>query len=251
MADPILQVTGLQKSFGEHRVLDGIDVTVTAGQIVGVLGPNGSGKSTMLNVVSGFSPSDGGKILFKGRDITRLPAHRVADAGLVRTFQLPSMPQRMTVTEVLYAGNVAAGGLGGMFGATSDDRTDVEDLIANLALEPVRDLPASSLSGGQKKLLSIALAMRTKPSMLCLDEPTAGVHPSLRHHMVGLLRRANAGGITLMIVEHDMHFIHELCERCVVLDRGELIADCPPSELRANPRVVEAYLGAAREKKVS
>jgi len=105
------------------------------------------------------------------------------------------------------------------------------------------------LSGGQKKLLSIALALRASPEMICLDEPTAGVHPNLRQHMIGLLRRINAARITLLIVEHDMHFIRELCSRCVVMDRGAVIADCRPSELTSNEQVVEAYLGNARQKR--
>lgn len=249
MADPLLSVSGLQKSFGEHRVLDGVSIDVPQGEIVGLLGPNGSGKSTLLNIISGFLPANAGSIVFDGKDVTRMPVHGVSRAGLVRTFQLPSMPQRMTVSEVLYAGAVEGSGISGIFMKGNDDSAEVERLIDRLALEAVRDLPASSLSGGQKKLLSIALVMRTRPKMLCLDEPTAGVHPTLRHHMVGMLRQANAAGVTLMIVEHDMHFIHELCQRCVVLDRGSVIADCPPELLKSNESVVEAYLGSARDKR--
>lgn len=249
MARTLLSVAGLQKSFGEHRVLDGIDFDVAEGEIVGLLGPNGSGKSTLLNIISGFTQAEAGRIVFDGRDVMRMPVHIVSRSGLVRTFQLPSMPRRMTVEEVLYAGAAQAGGLSSIFGKPHDDREDVERLIDALALGAVRHLPASSLSGGQKKLLSIALVMRARPKMLCLDEPTAGVHPSLRHHMVGMLRAANAAGVTLMIVEHDMHFIHELCQRCVVLDRGNVIADCPPERLKSNESVVEAYLGSARDKR--
>lgn len=249
MADTLLSVSGLQKSFGEHRVLEELSFDIAQGDIVGLLGPNGSGKSTLLNIVSGFLPAEAGTILFDGKDVTRMPVYEISRAGLVRTFQLPSMPTRMTVEEVLYAGAADSGDISSIFRRPRNDREDVEMLIRNLALEAVRHLPASSLSGGQKKLLSIALVMRSKPKMLCLDEPTAGVHPSLRHHMVGMLKAANASGITLMIVEHDMHFIHELCRRCVVLDRGVIIADCLPSELKSNESVVEAYLGSARDKR--
>jgi branched-chain amino acid transport system ATP-binding protein len=115
-------------------------------------------------------------------------------------------------------------------------------------MTPVRHQPASSLSGGQKKLLSIALALRTRPKLLCLDEPTAGVHPQLRSRMVELLKAFSKQGVAMLVVEHDMHFIRELCGRCIVLDRGEIIADCAPRELTENERVVEAYLGKSVER---
>jgi branched-chain amino acid transport system ATP-binding protein len=201
-----------------------------------------------LNVISGFVPADEGAIRFSGSGIASKPVDRVARSGLVRTFQLPSMPRRMTVAQVLRGAAAEGAGFLSLFKAASNDSADVEGLLEELSLSHVRDLPAASLSGGQKKLLSIALALRTKPKMICLDEPTAGVYPNVRGHMVALLKRVNASGVTLLIVEHDMHFIRELCSRCVVLDRGSVIADCPPAELTANERVVEAYLGNARDK---
>jgi len=159
------------------------------------------------------------------------------------------MPRRMTVAEVLQAGKAEGLGFRSLFARSRFDARDVERLLGELALDHVRDLSAGSLSGGQKKLLSIALALRTNPRLICLDEPTAGVHPSLRQHMVQLLRKVNAQGVTLLIIEHDMHFIRELCDRCVVLDRGKVIADCSPAELTLNSGVVEAYLGGARDKR--
>ncbi len=121
-------------------------------------------------------------------------------------------------------------------------------LLEQLLLTRVRDLPAAALSGGQKKLLGIVCALMGDPRLLMLDEPTAGVHPNLRRDIVAALQRLNAQGMTLVIVEHDMHFIRELCSRCIVLDRGEIIADCPPAELAENERVVEAYLGKSVER---
>ncbi len=249
MSEPLLALTDIHKAFGANQVLKGVGFPVGAGEIVGLLGPNGCGKSTLLNVISGFAPADQGAIRFAGTDIGRLAVDRIARAGLVRTFQLPSMPRRMTVAEVLTGARVQTNGFAGLFARPpADDRAEVDRLLGELALTPVRDLPAAALSGGQKKLLSIALALRARPKLICLDEPTAGVHPNLRAHMVGLLRRINAEGVTLLIVEHDMHYIRELCSRCVVLDRGSVIADCAPAELTANERVVEAYLGNARDK---
>lgn len=243
MADALLKVDRVAKAFGAHTVLADVRFQVEAGEIVGLLGPNGSGKSTLLNIVSGFSRPDAGGIRFVGKNIAGMPSFQIARQGLVRTFQLPSMPHRMTVREVLRAGSRDAASLVDAFTGRSGGDVEVEELIEQFALGPVAHQPASSLSGGQKKLLSIALALRTRPRLLCLDEPTAGVHPQLRSRMVGLLKAFNRRGVAMLVVEHDMHFIRELCGRCIVLDRGEIIADCAPGELTENERVVEAYLG--------
>lgn len=247
MHETLLSTQAVTKSFGAHKVLDGIDLDIAPGQIVGLLGPNGSGKSTLLNVLTGFSASDAGNILFNGHDVTGQPSHTIAGAGLVRTFQLPSMPHRMTVRQVLQAGSRTKSGLLHALSGWAYDR-EVDLLLEQFNLDHVQNQPASALSGGQKKLLSIATALRGHPRMLCLDEPTAGVHPKLRGRMVELLKAWNQRGITILVVEHDMEFTRKLCNRCVVLDRGDLIADCAPHELVENPRVVEAYLGKAAEK---
>ncbi|GAB4066499.1 ABC transporter ATP-binding protein [Ancylobacter sonchi] len=243
MAETVLDARALRKSFGAHLVLDDVDLAVEAGSIVGLLGPNGSGKSTLLNVLTGFLAADGGQVSLRGSSVGALPPSSIARLGLVRTFQLPRMPSRMSVREVLLAANRAQGGLFDALVGRPTDTARTDDLLEQLKLAPVADQPASAISGGQKKLLSIAAALANRPSVLCLDEPTAGVHPSLREHIVAMLKRANAGGVTLLIVEHDMGFVRNLCRRCVVLDRGKLIADCPPRELTEHPRVVEAYLG--------
>lgn len=247
MHETILSTELIAKSFGAHRVLDGVSLSIAKGEIVGLLGPNGSGKSTLLNILSGFTPSDDGAVTVDGHDVTGLPPHAISRLGLVRTFQLPSMPHRMTVREVLQAGCRREAGLGGALRRWRPD-AEVRALLDQFLLTPVQDKPASALSGGQKKLLSIATALRSRPKLLCLDEPTAGVHPNLRVRMVELLKEVNAQGVTILVVEHDMEFIRELCSRCVVLDRGALIADCAPHELVENARVVEAYLGKAVEK---
>lgn len=247
MPADILELQKISKSFGAHQVIKDIDLKIGEGQVVGLLGPNGSGKSTLLNMISGFMPADGGTVLLRGTDISRQTAPKIARHGLVRTFQLPSMPTRMTVRQVVQAGASRNGTVGSMFkGLRFDEEVDL--LIEQFRLTAVADLPASSLSGGQKKLLSIATALRTKPQVLCLDEPTAGVHPELRGQMVQILKACSARGVTILVIEHDMVFIRDLCGRAVVLDRGALIADCPPNELENNPRVVEAYLGKAVEK---
>lgn len=248
MPKPVFTISKIAKSYGANHVLKDVSMDVNEGEIVGLLGPNGCGKSTLLNLSSGFAAIDSGTITFDGKDITRWPVEKIAHAGLIRTFQLPSMPKRMTVEEVLTAADSSGSGIASMFSRGKSSRQQVDALLEELSLTHVRDLSAGSLSGGQKKLLSIALALRTQPKLICLDEPTAGVHPNVRHSMVQLLKRVSERGVALLIVEHDMHFIRELCSRCVVLDRGEVIANCQPSSLTSNARVVEAYLGSARDK---
>jgi len=247
-----LDIRQIAKAFGGNQVLEAVDVQITRGEIVGLLGPNGSGKSTLLNVITGFTPADAGTVFFDGQRIDRLAAHRIVQTGMARTFQLPSMPTRMSVMEVAMAAATAHHGVFGTLLGTAAARTTeraardkAAHLLNELLLTPVRDLPASALSGGQKKLLGIVCALMAEPRMLLLDEPTAGVHPNLRRDIVAALQRLNAQGMTLVIVEHDMHFIREVCTRCVVLDRGHIVASCRPDQLASNERVLQAYLGSA------
>lgn len=252
----LLQIAGLTKAFGGNVVLDGVDMAVARGEIVGLLGPNGSGKSTLLNIATGFEAIGRGSIVFGGQRIERLAAHRIVASGIARTFQLPSMPSKMSVMEVAMAASTTRHGVWDTLlrpaparQAEAAARDKAARLLRELLLEPVRDLPASALSGGQKKLLGIVCALMGDPQMLMLDEPTAGVHPNLRNDIVQALLRLNAAGMTLVVVEHDMHFIQSLCTRCVVLDRGRIVASCRPDELASNERVAEAYLGTAAQQR--
>lgn len=250
VAEPLLQVHGLGKAFGGNRVLESVSFDVARGEILGLLGPNGSGKSTLLNVVSGFLPAEAGDVHLDGRAVTGLPAHAMVRRGIARTFQLPSMPRRMSVLETCLAASTEHHGVwttllrgAAVRRAEAEALARAHQVLDELLLGPVKDLAAASLSGGQKKLLSLACALMGSPSLLMLDEPTAGVHPNLRRDLVTTLQRINAGGVTLVIVEHDMQFVQDLCRRCLVLDRGRIVADCPPARLAEDPRVLEAYLG--------
>lgn len=252
MNQALLRVEKLAKAFGGNQVLTAVDFSIGAGEIVGLLGPNGSGKSTLLNTITGFERADAGQVLYAGRALEKLPAHRIVGQGIARTFQLPSMPAKMSVMEVAMAAATAHHGVWeNLLGqavarrAEADAHARATVLLRDLLLERVRDLPAASLSGGQKKLLGIVCALMAQPRLMLLDEPTAGVHPNLRGDLVGALKRLNAAGMTIVIVEHDMHFIREVCGRCIVLDRGHIVADCRPDELSSNERVLEAYLGNA------
>lgn len=249
---PLLELDGVGIRYAGNTVLSGLGLTIGSGEIVGLLGPNGSGKSTVLNAITGFTPLASGTIRFEGERIDPLPPHRIAQRGIRRTFQLPSMPTRMSVLELTMAASSThhqlwAALLRGRTTRRLDQATHARALalLDQLKLAAVANLPAASISGGQKKLLSIACAMMTGPRLLLLDEPTAGVHPNLRGELIEKLRRIHDQGVTLVVIEHDMHFIRELCERCVVLDRGAAIANCKPAELDQDRRVLDAYLGRA------
>lgn len=255
MTKSILTVKGVSKRFGGNHVLAGIDFEVKEGEILALLGPNGSGKSTLLNVISGFLKPDAGTVSFGGAEIQQRTPHELAGLGLARTFQLPSMPAKMSVGEVVVAGASGHASLwrsllrgAGYLTPEAQAVAKAKKLLDSLLLTRVMDQPASAISGGQKKLLSLASCLMQEPRIILLDEPTAGVHPNLRAEMVKILKQVNASGVTLVVVEHDMHFISELCSRCVVLDRGQIVADCKPSGLADDPRVLEAYLGSSVEK---
>jgi branched-chain amino acid transport system ATP-binding protein len=250
----LMQIESVSKAFGGNRVLVDVSFELQRGEILGLLGPNGSGKSTLLNVISGFTPIDGGTIAVSGQRIDPLPTYRIIKTGVARTFQLPAMPEKMTVLEVVMAaGTRHHGFLSSLLStraarqAEQEGRTRALALLYELLLSHVRDLPAAALSGGQKKLLGIACALMGNPSVLMLDEPMAGVHPNLRRDIVETLLRLNRDGLSLIIIEHDMHFIRELCQRCIVLDRGHIVADCRPDELADNEQVLEAYLGRSTQ----
>lgn len=249
----LLEVAKVSKAFGGNQVLFDMDLRVDKGEIVGLLGPNGSGKSTLLNAISGFTPADSGRIALDGERIERLSAYAISRLGVRRTFQLPAMPARMTVLDVVTSASIERHGpLDSLFRPRrvveleAKTKARALGLLEDLLLTKVMHLAAASLSGGQKKLLSLACAMMSQPRLLLLDEPTAGVHPNLRNELVAQLKRIHELGVTLVIVEHDMHFIRDLCTRCVVLDRGNLIANCLPADLDKSERVLEAYLGGSR-----
>jgi len=248
----LLTVDAISKAFGGNQVLKSVTFGLQKGEILGLLGPNGSGKSTLLNAISGFTAIDSGTITIGSERIDKMPPHRIIRAGIARTFQLPAMPAKMTVMEVVMtAGTRHHGVWNGLLSLPSGRRAEKEDhqkateLLDTLLLTKVRDLPAAALSGGQKKLLGIACALMGDPSILMLDEPMAGVHPKLRQELVETLKTLSRTGISLIIIEHDMHFIKSLCERCIVLDRGHIVATCHPDDLSKNQDVLDAYLGGA------
>ena len=248
----LLQVRGLIRSFYGVRALSGLDLDVAAGTITGLIGPNGAGKTTAFNVISGLVPPDAGTIRFDGRDIAGLAPEAITAAGLTRTFQIARGFPRLTVFENLMLGGPAQPGEG-LLGALlrpAAARAREEELaeralaiLSRLRLKHVADNRADALSGGQKKLLEIARALMTEPRMLLLDEPIAGVNPTLAgeigDHLLGLREE----GMTCLIIEHHMDAIARLCDPVIVMADGARLTQGSFAEVAADARVQEAYMG--------
>jgi ABC-type branched-subunit amino acid transport system ATPase component len=241
---PLLEVADITKVFGGIRAVDGCSFTVEAGTITALIGPNGSGKTTLFNLITGYLPPDRGEVRFRGRDITGLDAGRLYRHGLSRTFQQARVFPHLSVQENL----VAAGGYSWRQLFTRRvgraDRERAGRLLEEFRLAPVADLLASELSYGQRKLLEFAAVLMSEPTLVLLDEPTAGVNPVLIETMERHIRERHAAGITFLIVEHDMGFVMRLCDPVIVLDRGQQIASGPPADVQASQLVLDAYLGS-------
>jgi branched-chain amino acid transport system ATP-binding protein len=247
----LLEVREVAHTFGGVRAVDGATFDVEEGSITGLIGPNGAGKSTLFNCISGFVRAQAGTVALDGRPIGRLSPHRIARAGLVRTFQTPRALTRMTVLEnVLLATprhpGEHLGRRGGKREREAQKRAD--ELLALVGLDSHTNALAGTLSGGQRKLLDLIRALMAAPRLLLLDEPMAGVSPTLRVQLLQHIRDLrDRDGITLLIVEHDLDFVMGASDRIVVMNDGRVIADGTPEEVRGDERVVDAYLGARHE----
>jgi ABC-type branched-subunit amino acid transport system ATPase component len=248
-----LVVTRLRRSFYGAAVLQGVDFTVAAGSITGLIGPNGAGKSTVFNVISGLVRPNGGSVRFGGRDVTGLAPELLVAKGVVRTFQLARGFPKMSVFQhlMLYApdqpGEQMAAALFGRRAGRLREAAVAERAWAvarRLKLDHVVDNAVTALSGGQKKLLEIGRALMAEPKLILLDEPMAGVNPTLAGAIAEHLLALQAEGITICLIEHDMALIRRLCDPVVVLAEGRTLTAGPFAAVVADPRVQEAYLGA-------
>jgi len=245
-----LEVSGVTKRFGGISAVDDVSFAVREGLITALIGPNGSGKTVTFNLITGISRLDGGQIRFRGERIDGLRPDRIALRGIARTFQHLKVFPEFTVTENLALVRQARP-LGPSLGSLLPGRTsvpeasDTEELLAFVGLVGKRDHLAGSLSYGQQKLLALVglLTMEPRASLILLDEPMAGINPTLITTLVELIRTHRARGRTFLIIEHDMGVVMDLCERLIVLDHGRKIAEGRPEEIRANPDVIEAYFG--------
>ena len=228
--------------FDGIKAIDGVDVFVDRGEIVGLIGPNGAGKTSLLNVLSGFLRPTAGQIFLSGTDVSRLPPHRLSRRGLVRTFQNNRLFHRLTVF-----GNVEVSALGAR-ASRSEARRIAGELLDRMHLTEAAHQRATSLSHGQERRLGIARALAMKPRFLLLDEPAAGLNESESDDLLrSLTAFRDEFSLGLLVIEHDMRLIMRLCERIQVLDHGKTIAIGTPAEVRANPGVVTAYLGTTKE----
>ena len=244
---PILEAQHVRKSFGGVVANKDVSISVPAGKIYGLIGPNGSGKTTLFNSIVGQHPVDGGSIRFDGREITKLRVPQIARLGLLRTFQQTRIYRGMTcVQNMLISVPPAELGWRSVYSRPSaEDERKANDLLEFVGLHAKRHLPGGDLSFGQQKRLEFAMALMSEPKMLLLDEPTAGINPTLINGLLERLRQANRQfGITLLVIEHNMRVIMELAEYIYCLAHGELLAEGKPEKVQADQRVVDAYLGA-------
>jgi branched-chain amino acid transport system ATP-binding protein len=250
MAEPVLRLEHLHKSFGGLRVIDDLSLEVRPDELHAIIGPNGAGKTTLINQISGLIACDAGHIVFAGRDVTALPAHARAAAGLARSFQVTSiLPGFSALENVALAVQARSGSSLRMVGRAADeDELNAPALAAlgEVGLGPRARVPAAHLSHGEKRALELAIALAMAPKLLLLDEPMAGTGREETARLVGLLRGLK-GRFPMMLVEHDMTAVFALADRISVLIGGRVLASGTPQEVRADAKVVEAYLGGEME----
>lgn len=244
----LLEVKSVSKSFGGVRANQSISMTVPEGSIIGLIGPNGSGKTTLFNSVVGYHPIDEGEIKFEGQEISKLRVPDIARLGMLRTFQQTRIYGDMSCMDNMRISSPEDGvGMRDLFSPISAEVDGhAEELLEFVGLRSKRLLLAGNLSFGQQKLLEFAMALMKKPRILLLDEPTAGINPTLINGLIDRLRRANTEfGITLFVIEHNMRVIMNLAEHIYCLAHGKMLAEGPPEMIQNDRRVVDAYLGAS------
>uniref|UniRef100_A0A832A3Z2 ABC transporter ATP-binding protein n=1 Tax=Desulfacinum infernum TaxID=35837 RepID=A0A832A3Z2_9BACT len=252
----LLSLRRLSKSFGGLTAVHNVSFDVESGTIVGLIGPNGAGKTTVFNLITGIYRPDQGEILFQNTSLLGLRTHRIVSLGIGRTFQTIRLFQNLSVLENVLAGchcRMRSGAFSAMLGLgrhRREEKKAVEqamDALAFVGLQKNALQPAKNLSYGNQRLLEVARALATQPKLLILDEPAGGMNEQETEALVHLIRKIRSRGITVLLIEHDMNLVMGVCEKIVVLEYGSKIAEGTPSDIKTNPRVIEAYLGTEED----
>lgn len=248
----MLELKGITQIFGGVTALKDVSFSINQGEITGVIGPNGAGKTTLFNIVTGIYSQTSGQVIFEGRDISGLPAERLARLGMVRTFQNIELFGKMTVLENVMVG-LHSRSSSGLFAcsfkmpwAIREERRirdEAHEWLQFVGIDDLAQIEANNLPFGRGRLLEIARAMACKPRMILMDEPAAGLNSQETLGLAGLIRRIRDRGITVVLVEHDMELVMDICDRIVVLNLGQKLTEGTPREIQDNPEVIAAYLG--------
>ena len=249
--DPILVADGVSRTFGGLKAVDVDHVEIPRGAITALIGPNGAGKTTLFNLLTGFDKPDTGSWTFEGRPLSGMPAFKVARMGQVRTFQLTKALGLLTVMDNMLLGAKGQAGenlfraVFPFFWSKQEEANRVRalDILERFKLDTKKDDYAASLSGGQRKLLEMARALMSEPSLVMLDEPMAGVNPALTQSLLDHILNLKAEGMTVLFVEHDMHMVRHIADWVIVMAEGRVVAEGDPHEVMRNPAVIDAYLG--------
>jgi branched-chain amino acid transport system ATP-binding protein len=250
--DPILIANNVRRQFGGNVAVDVEHVEIPRGMITALIGPNGAGKTTFFNLLTGFDQPNSGEWSFDGKNLAGVAAYKVSRMGMVRTFQLTKSLNMLTVMENMRLGAQKQPGesllralIKPLWVKNEDSITKTaSELLTRFKLDAKADDFAASLSGGQRKLLEMARALMTKPRLVMLDEPMAGVNPALTQSLLEHIKGLKAEGMTVLFVEHDMHMVRNISDWVIVMAEGKIVAEGPPNEVMKNPAVIDAYLGA-------